>query len=1179
MATSSEIQVTEAYIGLLGRAPDPAGLAYWVKELDAAIAAGEDPAVALKKLTNDITLNDEWLVDGDGAYDVTGGTAAANLANAETVVGNMYDRLFDRAAKQAELDYWAPKLVSGEFTSSEMAVALVQGAGSTDGDVLGYKQEAATYYVENVAQADFDKTAAGNSVADVNGPISLNDSKTATDYISTGVGETSALTTKDGDAITVTAGDDVATGIKGTMQTNDTMKDLYTSDNDSLTLTETKGFTFGTVTNVENIAVNIEAQLGTDLTIEANNASGGTITVDVAPTVEVAGIDVLGETIVTMNDVASNVVTTDVTSLTLNSLDADISVSGDADLKTVAVSGMNDSGTSIILDNNDSSVTLTGADGTNDAAHVSAVGKVAIDANGATDVDYLTVSGNGGAVVATLSNADGVTNYTIAGSQDVTLKGDNDAFDGSTLTDSSTAGAANVAITGGANADLSKWAAVDSLSIAGNMDASATVTYKAGDLTATVDATQDAADELVLQTNDVTASSTATLELTLNNDVGELSTGTSEANDFDIVNIGTGAKPRTIDEIDMDGNDTALTIVGQNDITVTLDAAAGTVHIETTKDVAADGVAAATGFVTITADAINITNDVTATNDAITLTATNEVSVDDVTVSGAKGGNVDITGATVTANDITAGNDVMLTATNDTAASTTNDVLAEGDISIDSGKWTIASLTANDGTLTLSGDAKVTATSSNATDGITVTSSCDVDLGAIGNDATVLNASGATGGVTANFDGTYASQVTVVTNTGADDITADCDVVFNINTGAGNDTVTIETAAALSVVNTGAGDDTIVANDTGNDYSVYAGDGNDSITVVASGDAAVYGNDGDDTFTVGADSAATITGGNDTDTVVLAANDYSDDKLVFSGIEKVNVTAGDVTLSAATVASDNTFELVGNGTNDVTLTVVDANDTTIDASGITTGGFSAAGLVIEGNAGNDTLTASDYSDTINGGNGKDKITGGASTDGGNDILNGNDGDDTIDGLAGIDEITGGAGNDVIDGGAGNDTITGGADQDTMTGGAGSDTFVFLGGASNDGAGLTNSSTALDATNEADVITDFATGSGNDSIDLTTANDTGAALGDQAADIANGASESWSTLVTAVETSFGTSGAGNDVYVSYDAMGTGNAYVFVDSDNDGILTDNDIVIILTGIDQANEIDATNDFTFT
>ena len=476
MATSSEIQVTEAYIGLLGRAPDPAGLAYWVKELDAAIAAGEDPAVALKKLTNDITLNDEWLVDGDGALDVTGGTAAANLTNAETVVGNMYDRLFDRPAKQAELDYWAPKLVSGEFTSSEMAVALLEGAGSTDSAVLGYKQEAATYYVENVAQADFDKTAANNSVKDVNGPISLNDSKTATDYISTGVGTTSALTTGN-DTVAATAGDDVITGIKGTMGTNDEIKDLYTSDSDSLTLDEVKGFTFGTVTNIEDVQVNLSAQLGTDLTIQADKASGGTITIDVEPTVKVAGIDVLGATTVTMNDADSNVATTDVTALTLNSLDNDISVSGDADLKTVSVYGMNDAGTTITLANNDTTVNLGGKDGTNDAATVSAVGKVTIDSNdGTSDVDYLTIKGNGGALVATLADNE-ADNIIIAGSEDITVKGRADAFSGNTITDSSTGGEFNLTITTAGSLDLSKSAAVDTLTLAVDMSGN-TVTYK-----------------------------------------------------------------------------------------------------------------------------------------------------------------------------------------------------------------------------------------------------------------------------------------------------------------------------------------------------------------------------------------------------------------------------------------------------------------------------------------------------------------------------------------------------------------------------------------------------------------------------------------------------------------------------------------------------------------------------
>ena len=130
MATTSEIEVTKAYIGLLGRAPDPAGLAYWAAELDAMIAEGQDAVVALKKLTNDITLSDEW-DNGIGAND------GSTEAGSEAIVTSMYDNLFDRAASQAELDYWAPKIVSGEFTASEMAVALIQGAGVTDGDVLG----------------------------------------------------------------------------------------------------------------------------------------------------------------------------------------------------------------------------------------------------------------------------------------------------------------------------------------------------------------------------------------------------------------------------------------------------------------------------------------------------------------------------------------------------------------------------------------------------------------------------------------------------------------------------------------------------------------------------------------------------------------------------------------------------------------------------------------------------------------------------------------------------------------------------------------------------------------------------------------------------------------------------------------------------------------------------------
>ena len=193
MATTSEIQVTEAYIGLLGRAPDPAGLAYWAAQLDAAIAAGQDAAVALKKLTNDITLSAEWDA-GIGAQD------ASTQSGADSIVASMYTNLFGRAATTADKAYWSAELVAGTTTASEMAVQLIQGASTTDAATLDLKQEAATYYVETVVQADFNKTNAASAVSSVDSPLTLQASKESTDALATGAGITVTLTTGDDSA-------------------------------------------------------------------------------------------------------------------------------------------------------------------------------------------------------------------------------------------------------------------------------------------------------------------------------------------------------------------------------------------------------------------------------------------------------------------------------------------------------------------------------------------------------------------------------------------------------------------------------------------------------------------------------------------------------------------------------------------------------------------------------------------------------------------------------------------------------------------------------------------------------------------------------------------------------------------------------------------------------------------
>jgi len=179
LSTNSATKITEAYIGLLGRAPDPAGLAYWAAELDALVASGQNPDIALKKLTNDITMGQEWL-NGIGAYD------GRSQDGAESIVAQMYFNLFDRPATAADLAYWSQELTSGRVTESGMVVLLIQGAQSRankDSEVLGYKLDAATYYAQHVPQGNFLPEEAEQAVADVFNELTLAKSFESTDAL------------------------------------------------------------------------------------------------------------------------------------------------------------------------------------------------------------------------------------------------------------------------------------------------------------------------------------------------------------------------------------------------------------------------------------------------------------------------------------------------------------------------------------------------------------------------------------------------------------------------------------------------------------------------------------------------------------------------------------------------------------------------------------------------------------------------------------------------------------------------------------------------------------------------------------------------------------------------------------------------------------------------------------
>ena len=87
---------------------------------------------------------------------------------------------------------------------------------------------------------------------------------------------------------------------------------------------------------------------------------------------------------------------------------------------------------------------------------------------------------------------------------------------------------------------------------------------------------------------------------------------------------------------------------------------------------------------------------------------------------------------------------------------------------------------------------------------------------------------------------------------------------------------------------------------------------------------------------------------------------------------------------------------------------------------------------------------------------------------GNDQVTGGDLSDVIDGGNGEDLLIGGGGDDSLFGGNGRDTLIGGGGDDVMSGGNGRDVFVY----------------ALTADEGNDVILDFQSGKGGDSLQIT-----------------------------------------------------------------------------------------------
>ncbi len=126
--------------------------------------------------------------------------------------------------------------------------------------------------------------------------------------------------------------------------------------------------------------------------------------------------------------------------------------------------------------------------------------------------------------------------------------------------------------------------------------------------------------------------------------------------------------------------------------------------------------------------------------------------------------------------------------------------------------------------------------------------------------------------------------------------------------------------------------------------------------------------------------------------------------------------------------------------------------------------LNSAGFMRYGTEANDVLTGRDDEDLIGLG-GDDLLTARNKAE----IVDGGLGNDTLDGRKGDDVLRGGVGDDRLSGGSGKDTLIGGIGADYLTGGKGDDTFIIR---------------AADAATGPDTISDFESGSGKDTLDLS-----------------------------------------------------------------------------------------------
>ncbi|MDD3855522.1 S-layer family protein [Sulfurimonas sp.] len=950
-------QVAKLYVANFNRAPDAAGLDYWISDGTSATT----------------TLTDLNAIAASMQAGAEASTGVASMTNSEYVI-SLYSSMFGRtvAADSTDVSYWTEQITLGNVTRANMIQTLILGAeastgSATDAAVLANKTTVGLAYADAGLNGTF-------SVATVTADTATVDAAQADIDDLANPGQAFSLTNSaTADTIIGTAGNDTITGASGTVVAGDLIIDQSSTDNDTANLVLTANYTPDNITKIENINLDWNAYTTPTYTLTnvsgaevvtltsskvgflgaANVAGAGTATI-VAGSGMVGALDTAGTTNGTITGTNSTSMTVDGT--TTNANNTAVTVNAGANTTTIDVGSTNGFKTTTINAGTATAITTTDIAQTTNNTTVTVNADATITANNAGAMT-LNLSDGNDITMATTASVIG-TSLTVAGEGDVSLTFANDDLGGETVTNSKTAGTLTVksADTDGedvslVSADLIQFtvAAGGAHTVASGANLKYTAASGAINVTVGGTATTDTADvELTRSQTSVTLTGVETLNLTAN---ATRVTGT----DLTIATLATNAN-----KVVLSGeNDVALTAVTGNG-EVDASALVGTLTVGTAASIS---VTAGSGDMTLTTT--GAATNVTAIGGAGDDTVTTSVAAGSVTALLAEGDNT-VTAAALAAGTLVvtagAGDDTLTLGGSSITTGTVNANLGDGDntvtytddgtsantVTITTGSGTDAVSLADD---TVANDI-LTINMGTGTDTLTLTNGVDLSAGTVtlsGIEIIVGTTSGADTTVDASFQaadiagtsmtlkGTVVSQVTFevvgAANTSTIDLstlTIDQSVTNAVKAmvvDASANTTTAQTITGTVIADTivaGGGNDTIVAGN-GTDI-ITGGAGNDSITLTETTAnqvldtvifAAAGAANGYDTI-IGFNTADKLTFNNDTTigtTGGAAVVDYTAVALVAgaAAVDISGVLGGGVLVTATADVVEITTTLSGNG--------------------------------------------------------------------------------------------------------------------------------------------------------------------------------------------------------------------------------------------------------------------------